>query len=89
VRVSTATRPKPLRGVWTGQGGRWQRYDRMRGAGPTMAHFNGTDFYGYFAGAVCGYDPHRGLPRPSAVLQVEGDEPRCSRCERILSRRPF
>jgi hypothetical protein len=74
-----------MRGPWAG-GGDWQRFDRMRGAGPTMAHFNGTDRGGYYVGAVCGYDPHRGLKRPSAVQVIHPatDDPRCSRCERRI-----
>jgi hypothetical protein len=51
-----------------------------------MAHFEGTDARGYFIGAVCGYDPHRGLKRPSAVhvVEVEPGDARCSRCERLV-----
>lgn len=68
--------------------GRWMQFDRMRGAGWSMAHFNGTDARGYFTGAVCGYDPHRGLELPSAVAQrdPEPGAPRCSRCEARVAR---
>jgi hypothetical protein len=77
-----------MRGTWSG-GGRWQRYDRMRGDGPTMAHFEGTNARGYFIGAVCGYDPHRGLKSPSAVRIVDPEpgDPRCSRCEKRVAER--
>ena len=68
-------------------GGRWTQYDRMKGAGWTMAHFNGTDRRGYFTGPVCGYDPHRGLPRPSAV-QTRDPEPGVPRSSRCAARAP-
>ncbi len=63
--------------------GTWMQFDRRRGAGWTMAHFNATDARGYFQGPICGYDPHRGLPRPSAVYERDPSDgaPRCSRCE--------
>lgn len=68
--------------------GTWHRYDRMRGAGWTMAHFDATDAKGYYQGPLCGYDPQRGLKRPAPVRvsAVWDGYPRCSRCERRLEK---
>jgi hypothetical protein len=71
----------PLRGAWT-------KYDRMRGAGWTMAHFQTIDEQGFFAANACGYDQTRGLtgPRMVRIASPDPGDPRCSRCEARVSR---